>query len=123
MASGASGSTDLSTADAAPMAATPVSRRSLPQAASPGASAKKVARREVVNPPGAPPDTTHIQLVQEVQRIALQGISDVVFFDAAQDAINDHSDCLKDLRSVFKQLNSDVKELATRVASNDNQLK
>ena len=70
-----------------------------------------------------PADTTHAQLVIEVQRIHAQGVKDGEFFQGTTEAINDHSECLHILKAFMKTVRTDVDELAKRVGSNDEQLK
>ena len=58
-----------------------------------------------------PPETTHIQLVQEVQRMHAQWTKDNTFMEETNEAINDHSDCLKLLKSHIVGICTDVKKL------------
>ena len=76
----ASGAIGLATPVADPgagtlaMHATPTSRRPALQGLSP--SARRSTRPEIVNDVGSPPKSTHIQLVQEVQRMHAQWAKD-----------------------------------------------
>ena len=73
MASGATGAAtqvDDPGAGTLAMQATPTSRRPASQGLSP--SAKRTTRREIVQDAGTPPETTHIQLLQEVRRMHAQ---------------------------------------------------
>ena len=97
-------------------------RRSLPQGSSP--SARRVRKRQIVPDPGAPPaETTRIQLVSEVHRMHLQWAKDNDFMLEAHDAINDHSDALKLLKTHIMSLKGEIEKLTANVVGNDADLK
>ena len=87
-------------------------------------------RREKVAAPSVVPDIPHMQVVQEVQRIVLQGEADAQFFDNTYEQINDHADKLEKLKDAMHkqigridQIFSDVTRVAADVVHNDRDLK
>ena len=92
MASGASLSADGGY-DA--MAATPQSRRQRDPGSSSSPNAKRAAQRVVAPQPQAQSDVTHMQLVQEVHNMLLQGKNDIKFFEQANETIEQHADFLE----------------------------
>ena len=49
------------------------------------------------------PDVPHAQVVQEVQRLALQSEADKAFFDGTYDQINDHADKLEKVKDAVHE--------------------
>jgi hypothetical protein len=118
MASGAIGPADPMAPS--PMEATPVTRRSSAEARREATSpvAKKAARREKVEQVNMPPtELTHAQLVQEVHRMHLQDVKDADFFENTVDQINDHADCLWQVRGAIKQLRKEFDSVTQRVSN------
>ena len=53
----------------------------------------------------------------------LQGEKDSIFFDDTHDNINDHAQCLKDLRAFVKVVRTDLDKVISVVSENDRMLK
>ena len=88
---------------------TPAMRRATSHGPSP--SAKRSKCREIVTDAGTPSETTHAQLVQEVHRMHAQWTKGIVLLEDAHEAIKDHSDCFKLLKSHIVGIRGDLERL------------